>query len=422
MGNGILIASPHSGSGKTVVTLGLLRALSRINNVRAAKSGPDYIDPRFHEVASGNQSLNLDTWAMSEDRIKNLSSGKGTLIVEGAMGLFDGDSSGKSGSAASLAKILGLQVILIIDCSKMAQSVAAIVKGFVSYDPNVKFLGIILNKIGSDKHLKMINESLSDKSFPPVIGFLKRSNKFHLPSRHLGLIQATEKKDLNVWLDKLANEIENSVKLDKLKDNISIKNKKLKPKFKSPGKIISIAKDKAFSFIYPHLVRDWLAQGSKINYFSPLADEIVPESDFIFLPGGYPELYAKKLAENRQFLDSVRDAAKDTKVYGECGGYMALGESLVDGDGNSHKMLNLLDLVTSIETPKLTLGYRKLRAFPGSIEGTFRGHEFHYARTLKASGKKLFTSSDASDNSLADLGLISGRVSGSFAHIIDFFE
>ena len=190
----------------------------------------------------------------------------------------------------------------------------------------------------------------------------------------------------------------------------------------SPVKAPDIAKDKAFSFIYPHLVRDWVAQGSKINYFSPLADEIVPESDFIFLPGGYPELYAKKLAENRQFLDSVRDAAKDTKVYGECGGYMALGESLVDGDGNSHKMLNLLDLVTSIETPKLTLGYRKLRAFPGSIEGTFRGHEFHYARTLKASGKKLFTSSDASDNSLADLGLISGRVSGSFAHIIDFCE
>ena len=422
MSNGILIASPHSGSGKTVVTLGLLRALSRISNVRAAKSGPDYIDPRFHEIASGNQSLNLDTWAMSESRIKNLSSGKGTFVVEGAMGLFDGDSSGRSGSAASLAKILDLQVILIIDCSKMAQSVAAIVKGFVSYDPDVKFLGVILNKIGSEKHLKMINESLSGKSFPPVIGHLKRSKHFHLPSRHLGLIQATEKKDLHVWLDKLADKIENSVNLDKLKSNTLIENKELKPLIKPPGKIISIAKDKAFSFIYPHLINDWIAQGSEINYFSPLSDEPVPESDFIFLPGGYPELYAEKLAENRQFLESVKEAAKNTNIYGECGGYMALGESLIDSDGKSHKMLDLLDLVTSIELPKLTLGYRKLRTLSGSIEGTFMGHEFHYARTLRANGKKLFTSSDASDNSLPDLGLVKGRVCGSFAHIIDYYE
>ena len=148
----------------------------------------------------------------------------------------------------------------------------------------------------------------------------------------------------------------------------------------------------------------------------------MPESDFIFLPGGYPELYAEKLAENRQFLESVKEAAKNTNIYGECGGYMALGESLIDSDGKSHKMLDLLDLVTSIELPKLTLGYRKLKALSGPIEGTFRGHEFHYARTLRANGKKLFTSSDASDNSLPDLGLVKGRVCGSFAHIIDYYE
>ncbi len=422
MTNGILIASPNSGSGKTVITLGLLKALSRHTRVRGAKSGPDYIDPQFHEIASGNKSFNLDTWAMNEQRIKNLSIGKGHFIVEGAMGLFDGDSSGKSGSAASLAKLLNLQVILVIDCSKIAQSVSALVNGFVSHDPDLKFLGIILNKIGSEKHLKMISDALSDKSLPPILGALRRSEKLHHPSRHLGLVQASERENLNIWLNEVANEIEHNIDLSKLKFCNSLLSVSQKPSLKSLGKTIAIAKDKAFSFIYPHIEQDWKLAGSKIVYFSPLADDPVPKSDFIYLPGGYPELYAGQLAKNKTFLESVRNASKEISVYGECGGYMVLGETLIDDAGKSHKMLNLLDLVTSIEKPKLTLGYRKLTSVSGPLKGTFTGHEFHYARTLEANGKKLFTTRDASDNSLPNLGLVNGRVSGSFAHIIDRYE
>ena len=418
MKNGVLITSPNSGSGKTVVTLGILRALARQMEVRSAKSGPDYIDPRFHEFASGNTSLNLDTWAMTKDRLKDLSCGKGTYIVEGAMGLFDGDSSGLSGSTALLAKILNLNVVLVIDCSKMAQSVAALVRGFITHDTELNFLGIILNKLGSEKHEKMIRNSLSDPFFPPIIGALKRDSRFHQPSRHLGLVQATERDDLEQWLDNMADEIECNINLDtvKLKNNLSPNVRKHNL---PPGQNISIARDKAFSFIYPHLEQDWKKAGANLRYFSPLANEPVPDSDFIYLPGGYPELYAGIIAKNDIFLNSMRNASKKSLIYGECGGYMVLGKILIDSDGRRHKMLNLLDLVTTIESPKLTLGYRKLKSVKGSFIGNFSGHEFHYAKTEQFNGECLFTSSDSSDNSLPNLGLVDGFVSGSFAHIID---
>jgi cobyrinic acid a,c-diamide synthase len=262
-------------------------------------------------------------------------------------------------------------------------------------------------------------DALSERSLPPILGALKRSEKLYHPSRHLGLVQASEREDLNIWLNEVANEIENNIDLGKLEFCNSLLSRSQKFNLKPPGKIIAIAKDKAFSFIYPHMEQDWKLAGSKIIYFSPLADEPAPKSDFIYLPGGYPELYAGQLAKNKKFLDSVRNASKEISVYGECGGYMVLGEILVDKAGKSHKMLNLLDLVTSIEKPKLTLGYRKLKSNSAPMNGTFTGHEFHYARTLKANGKRLFTTRDASDNSLPKLGLVKGRVSGSFAHIID---
>ena len=421
MQNGVLITAPNSGSGKTVITLGILRALARKMNVRSAKSGPDYIDPRFHEFACGNTSFNLDTWAMTSDRLKELSCGKGTYIVEGAMGLFDGDSSGLSGSTALLAKTLNLHVVLVIDCSKMAQSVAALVRGFITHDTELNFLGIILNKLGSEKHEKMIRNSLSDSFFPPVIGALKRDSAFHQPSRHLGLVQASERDDLEHWLDNMADEIEVNVDLDKLdfNNNLKLKSKKLNS---PPGQNISIARDKAFSFIYPHLEQDWKKAGATIRYFSPLANEPVPNSDFIYLPGGYPELYAGIIANNSIFINSMQDASKKSLIYGECGGYMVLGKILIGNDGTKHKMLNLLDLVTTFESPKLTLGYRKLKSIKGSFVGSFFGHEFHYAKTEQFNGESLFTSSDSSDNSLPNLGLVNGLVSGSFAHIIDKTE
>ena len=416
--NGIIITSPSSGSGKTVVTLGILRALSKQIKIRSFKSGPDYIDPRFHEFASGSTSFNLDSWAMSKNRIFSLSSGDGPLIVEGAMGLFDGASSDGSGSAAHLSKLLDLSIVLVIDCSMMGQSIAAVVRGFITQDPDLHFLGIILNKVGSDTHLEILTDSLSDIFYPPILGALKRNNIFSHPSRQLGLVQAEERLELHSWIDQVSVEIERDIDLSSFITSNKIIPKKYK-RIIPPGQNILVAKDTAFSFIYPHILEDWKLAGANVSFFSPLADEEAPPADFIYFPGGYPELYAGKLASNSKFLKSIRTASNHTRIYGECGGYMLLGSAIIDKDGKSHAMLNLLNLVTTLENPKLTLGYRKLEGLSTHIPGQFNGHEFHYAKTLHASGKSLFKASNSRKTPLDEMGLEDGFVFGSFAQLID---
>ena len=418
LANGIIISSPSSGSGKTVVTLGILRALSKQIKVRSFKSGPDYIDPRFHEFASGSASFNLDSWAMSKNRIFSLSSGDGPLIIEGAMGLFDGASSDGSGSAADLSKLLDLSIVLVVDCSMMGQSIAAVVRGFITQDPDLNFLGIILNKVGSDTHLEILKHSLSDTFYPPILGSIKRDNIFVHPSRHLGLVQAEERMELDTWIDQISSVIEREIDLSSFITSNKIIAKKYN-RIIPPGQNILVAKDTAFSFIYPHIIEDWKFAGANVSFFSPLADEVAQPADFIYFPGGYPELYAGKLASNSRFLKSIRTASENTRIYGECGGYMVLGSAIIDKDGNSHPMLNLLNLVTTLENPKLTLGYRKLEGLSSYIPGQFNGHEFHYAQTVHASGKALFKASNSRNNQLDDMGLEDGLVFGSFAHLID---
>jgi cobyrinic acid a,c-diamide synthase len=180
-----------------------------------------------------------------------------------------------------------------------------------------------------------------------------------------------------------------------------------------------VARDAAFAFTYPHLLDDWKAAGAEISFFSPLADEAVPETEFVFLPGGYPELHGVQLATARRFFDSLRAAAGKVQVYGECGGYMVLGESLADADGRTHAMAGLLPLVTSFAARRLHLGYRSLHTDAGPFPGDWAGHEFHYATTLKAEGTPLFRAEDAEGNPLPPMGLVAGQVSGSFAHLID---
>ena len=367
---------------------------------------------------------------MSETRIKQLASeGDGLLIIEGAMGLFDGAPPYGRGATADLARILGLPVVLVVDAARMSQSVAPLVAGFAAHDPKVHIAGVILNRVGSERHAAMLRAALAPVGVP-VLGAMRRDSALALPDRHLGLVQAQEHPALDAFLDRAADAVDDCVDLDALCALASdlpapvpsgsgwrapLANSELNP----PAHSIAIAYDQAFAFAYPHLWNSWSRGGARLTFFSPLADDPVPEAEFIFLPGGYPELHAESLAANATFLHSLRAASHSAQIYGECGGYMVLGETLTDAEGRVHHMAGLLDLRTSFAERRLHLGYRRLTAGTGPLKGKWNGHEFHYATTLRAEGTPLFEAEDAEGTRLPPMGLIKGNVSGSFAHIID---
>ena len=414
---GIILSAPSSASGKTTITLGLLRALKIAGiPVRSAKSGPDYIDPRFHAAASGAECFNLDAWAMSPDSIRMLASGALPLIIEGAMGLFDGALPDGKGSTADLARILGLPIVLVLDVASQAQSVAAVALGFSQLAPDIKIAGLILNKVASPRHNRMLCTALEPLGIP-ILGSVYRQTDLETPSRHLGLVQAQELEQLENFLDTTANMVSEAVDINQLLSLMSNINQpssipKLLP---PPAQSIAIAKDAAFSFSYPHLLREWHNMGAEISFFSPLENQAPKLADLIFLPGGYPELHAEKLANADIFKKAMKSALS---VYGECGGYMAMGEGLVDAYGTRHEMLGLLSLETSFANRKLNLGYRNLT--PKRLWSIpLTGHEFHYATTLRANGDSLFQATDAEGLQLPNMGLVNGTASGSFAHIID---
>ena len=413
-GRGFVIAAPSSGAGKTTVTLGLLRALRTIIQIRPAKSGPDYIDPAFHEAAAGRSSVNLDGWAMSEERVKELAATDDLLVVEGAMGLFDGAPPDGAGSSAHIAKTLGLPVILVVNARAMSHSVAALAAGFRDHDPGVRVAGVILNNVGSPRHEVMLRTAL-ERIGMPVMGALPTDAEISVPSRHLGLVQAMEHANLDAMVDAMGAMIRAHVDLQALIATAQTF-ETAPPATRRTGKRIAIARDAAFSFVYPHQISSWEAEGHVLT-FSPLADEMVPDADEVFLPGGYPELHGGALAEATRFKDSLREAAGSIPVRGECGGYMALGEALIDEEGTSHKMAGLLPLVTSFAERKRHLGYRHLKARFGAKE--WRGHEFHYATTIRADGTPAFDTWDAEGTALGSIGLIEGNVFGSFVHVID---
>lgn len=422
MTRGLILSAPQSGSGKTTVTLGLLRALQcRGMAVRGAKSGPDYIDPRFHAAACAMPCVNLDAWAMSPTRLHALATGEpcDLLLIEGAMGLFDGAPPKAKGATADLARVLGLPVVLIVDAGRMAQSVAPLVAGFAGHDPNVRIAGVILNNVGSARHGAMLRAALAPLGLP-VLGAIPRTPDLAHPSRHLGLVQAGERTDLDAFLDSAAALITRSLDLDALVEHAApLAHTSAAPGTKPPAQRIAVAHDLAFAFAYPHLLADWRRAGAEISFFAPLNDEAPPEADLILLPGGYPELHAGRLSAATTFMSGLGQAAQQTDIYGECGGYMVLGDGLTDADGTRHAMAGLLRLETSFAQRQLHLGYRHLSAACGPFAGAWAGHEFHYATTVTARGTPLFAARDAEGHTLPPMGLRHGRVAGSFAHLID---
>jgi cobyrinic acid a,c-diamide synthase len=430
---GLIVAAPRSGSGKTTLTLGLMRALRRRGiAVSGLKCGPDYIDPAFHAAATGHQSFNLDSWAMPAPLYQALAGRaakqSALIICEGLMGLFDGvpAAAGSTGSTADIAAAFGWPVLLVLDVSGQSQSAGALALGCARFDSRVKIGGVVLNRVGSERHQNLASRAIEQVGLN-VLGALPRSGEIALPERHLGLVQAGETVGLDAALDKLADFVEAHVNVDKIVAIASSDAGGALPAgatFKPPGQRIAIARDDAFSFLYPHVLDGWRAAGAELSFFSPLDDEAPDKTcDVCWLPGGYPELHAGRLAQAENFLSGVRGFAATRPVHGECGGYMVLGRALIDAEGARHEILGLLDLVTSFATRRLTLGYREARLLGNGVLGAtgtrLRGHEFHYATIVElGADAPLAEVTDAYGSPAKTSGSRRGHVSGSFFHMI----
>jgi cobyrinic acid a,c-diamide synthase len=430
----LIIAAPHSGAGKTTVTLALLAALRKRGiRVRAAKAGPDYIDPAFHAAVTGAPSVNLDSWAMAGDLLDALATqaakSADLVVIEGVMGLFDGAATpaGRRGATADLAAHFGVPVVLVVDVARQAQSAAAIVRGFATHDAAVQVGGAILNRVAGERHRAFVADAMAAFGIP-VLGALPRDAALMLPERHLGLVQAGEHPDLDSLIDRLAATAERHLDLDALIGTAApfrfATPTSAAAALPPPGQRIALASDQAFSFVYPHLLEAWRKAGAEIVPFSPLADEPPPQdADSCWLPGGYPELHAETLAAARKFSTGLRRFAETRPVHGECGGYMVLGESLEDKAGQRHAMTGLLGHSTSFAKPKLHLGYRTARLLSDCLLGRggtiVRGHEFHYASLLSAGADEHFAEVADSDSRLREKsGGRRGRVTGAFFHAI----
>jgi len=427
---GLIVSAPASGTGKTTLMLGLLAALrARGLAVQPFKNGPDYIDPAFHRAASGRTSVNLESWAMDAAQIAGLigaTEGADLILAEGSMGLFDGVvAKGEAGTGASadIAGLTGWPVVLVLDVSGQAQSAAAVARGFAVMRQDVRLAGVVLNRVASPRHESLVRDGMRAAGMT-VLGALPRRPGIEMPERHLGLVQAEETPELDRIIAEAGAFVEAHVDLDAViaaaaPTRISGPAVPVTP----PGQRIALARDAAFSFVYPHLLDGWRRAGAEIVPFSPLADEAPDGSaDCCWLPGGYPELHGGRLAAAERFRAGLANFAATRPVHGECGGYMAMGAAIVDAKGKRHEMAGLLGLVTSFEKRRMHLGYRlaTLAApIPGHTEGArLRGHEFHYSTILEQPDKALAQVVDAGGAAVAETGSRRGLASGTFFHLI----
>ena len=427
---GLIISAPASGTGKTTVMLGLLAALrARGLVVQSFKNGPDYIDPAFHRAASGRPSVNLESWAMSAARIGGLVSaahGADLILAEGSMGLFDGVARrGEAGTGASadIAALMGWPVVLVLDVSGQAQSAAAIALGFQAMRADVTIAGVVLNRVASPRHAALVRAGMATAGIR-VFGALPRKTSIEMPERHLGLVQAEETPELTRIVAEAGDFIATHLDLEAVRA-AARPTRVVQPPLPvvPPGQRIALARDPAFSFVYPHLVDGWRRAGAEILTFSPLADQAPDDSaDCCWLPGGYPELHGPTLAAAARFRQGLQVFSQTRPVHGECGGYMAMGAGLIDAKGQRHQMAGLLGLVTSFEKRRMHLGYRLAHLaapMPGFGAGArLRGHEFHYSTILSQPDMALADVVDATGDAVAETGSRRGLATGTFFHLI----
>ena len=393
----VLIAGTHSGCGKTTVTLGIMAALQKRGiQVQPFKCGPDFIDPTLHQMVTGRVSRNLDARMCGptftkDTYLRNASDGD-CAVVEGVMGLFDGGD----GSAAALATLLNLPVILVVDVRSAAESVAAVIKGFATLDDKVRLAGVICNRVGSDKHRQMISDAVEKYCQVPIIGFLPRNEDISIPSRHLGLHMGEENPLQQGGLDQLVELMENHIDLDQLlmlaKQGQTPQTEKTQATVKQQNPTtpirIGIARDSAFCFYYEDNLDLLAAAGAELVEFSPLADNTLPENiQGLYLGGGYPELYAKQLSNNQTMRAAVKDfCSQGYPVYAECGGFKYLTRSITDKEGTTLPMAGVFEFDTTMQPRLRRLGYRQPRLVKESIlapkDTVLHGHEFHYSAIM----------------------------------------
>jgi cobyrinic acid a,c-diamide synthase len=392
--NRVVIAGTHSGAGKTTVTAGLLAALRKKGlKVQPFKVGPDYIDTGYHAVAAGRMSYNLDFWMMPAPNIiqlfKHGMKGMDFGVIEGVMGLYDGVGSTPEGSTAEIAKLLNAPVLLVVDAGGMSTSAAAQVLGYKSFDKDLRLAGVIVNNVGSEHHFKLVKKAIETYTGVPVIGFLPKDKSVELPSRHLGLLPAEEMERHAEIIDKAAELVQEWIDLDKiinlgstagpLPPNIPLAFKRGRPVQ------IAVARDESFSFYYRSTLEVLAALGAELRYFSPLKDSRLPENiDGLYLGGGFPEVFAGKLAANRSLLEDIGRKLKEGLLcYAECGGFMYLTESITAKNGEKHSMAGFFDGHTIMTDRLQRFGYVDIEFTGENVLGkagqNARGHEFHHS-------------------------------------------
>ena len=446
---GVVIAGTHSGCGKTTVTLGMLAAFMKKGyKVQPFKAGPDFIDAGLHRLITGRYSINLDLWMCGRDYVKESFAGRSAdadiAVVEGVMGMYDGNLS-----SVDLADALGLQVVLVVDAYGMAESAGAVVKGFVEYQKQEtgnrncvgslqhtpKLAGVIFNRVASDRHYKRLKDSVQDA---PVLGFLPRSPDFKIPHRHLGLKVAEETPLDSSGIDKLADvvleyiDIEAIIQGAEVKDNVPDERAEKHETFSYSNLHlikIAVARDRAFCFYYEDNLDMLRKAGAEIVHFSPLSDSKIPDdADAVYIGGGYPELYAEELSENKLMLESVRDFSnKGMPVYAECGGLMYLTEGIYDFYSKFYPMAGVFPFKSKMKKTRSSLGYReavlKENTFLGGEGTIIRGHEFHYSEIADSAVtslmqlSRIYSVKDGSGNYIYDEGYRVKNTIGSYIHI-----
>ena len=388
----LLVSAPASNQGKTTVTAALARLhASQGKVVRVFKTGPDFLDPKIHQRASGRCAYQLDLWMGGEAHCRALLSEGAAdadlILIEGVMGLFDGTPS-----SADLAKLLGVPVLAVIDAESMAQSFGAIAHGLASYRADVPFYGVLANRVAGARHAELLQQGMrNDLAY---LGAVMRDAGFELPDRHLGLVQAEEVGDLDQRLTAVAAALKET-ELTRLPPAVEFVIPEGAPADSESllkGLRIGVARDRAFSFLYPANLDLLRRQGAELVFFSPLADRDLPEVDSVYLPGGYPELHLAQLSANRSLALALRRHVEAAKpLYAECGGMLYLLESLTDVGGQRAAMAGILPGSALLHARLKGLGYQSA-PLPG---GTLRGHTFHHS-TLESSmtpwarGERLF--------------------------------
>lgn len=393
--NSFIVAAPHSGAGKTAITLAILAAFCRRGlQVQPFKCGPDFIDPTLHKLVTGQLSRNLDLRMCGEEFVcscfSKFSQEADIAVVEGVMGLFDGGS----GSTAALAKFLNLPVVLVVDVKGAAESIAALVKGFETLDPELTISGVILNRVGSPRHMELMEGAIRQHCRADILGYIPRDHNFAIPERHLGLHMGDEAPLSAKQIGKMADSIEEHIHMEKLLNlKISAHAKQLtRPQKPTTQKEapphaptrIAVARDRAFCFLYQDNLDILVAAGAELVFFSPLDHEKLPDNiSGIYLCGGYPELFAKELSNNTEMLKAIKTWSDNNgPIFAECGGFMYLCQEIVGDQKHFQPMVGIFPTKARLKKRLVGLGYRQVILKGKSLFGTkcsLHGHEFHYS-------------------------------------------